>query len=1163
MSRLICILGLLGAFLVPVHAQPDPATTYAWYRSNGGVLTNSGGFVTNWQNQATAGTPSTRNLAIPGTAPIFLPLAQGTNHAIRFAGTNNIFAAVGSFGALASNRTVVACFKLTGTNGGFLFDGSTHSGMNRAQIRAGAWQVGIQTSPIGNSGNADPVTLASVHGVWQAHFFNFEPVTGGTRITHAMVNGASVTYTNANTNGLGGLILGENASQNLGLSADLGEVLIYDRTLSGAEQLNLAAYLTNKWQIVPWLPPTLLSVAPANGTALGGTLVTLTGSNFAPGLTVKFGGVNAASVIFSNATTATAVTPGNSPGLVNVEVVNADSQSGVVSNAFQFDAAPAPVVTAIAPTNGTTLGGTLVSLSGSNFAAGVTVKFGGVSAASVSFSNATLLTAVTPALSAGPQHVEVRNVDNQSFTATNAFTAVAPPVAPPDVSDVYAWFAGDATLNVSGDNYSVASWSNLGTAATNATFTQAGRNLINLTGQPQKAYLRFTNGAVAGAVRFDGNDGLWAAKGSFGTLTNDRTIIALARISNAVPQGFLFDSTSTSPGYTRALVLSNNWQVSTTIGLGSVTTNATAGTWQIHSFVVGTNSGLIQHFIDGNEVGNASVASPSYLTGLMIGANVSQASGIWADVAEFMVFNSALGAVARANVEAYLGAKWAGVVADTNAPPPPAYLPFVRVFSGGVDGYTCFRIPAIVTTANGTVIAMSDGRIGSCGDIPTPLDLVIKRSFDHGATWGPLQVVTDYGTASGDTDDYPFYGLSNITRVASGDAALLLDRTNSRIWTLYDNGGVSGGRKIKLEMKYSDDDGATWSSRIDVEAQNPGIRPNYGEFLAGPGNGVQLSEGPNAGRLIFPVYSFGSPSASMAIYSDDHGATWQRSVNAVTNGGEIQVAELPGGVLLASMRDNGFSWGGVRTFALSTNGGRNWDLPYTNTVSPPTMADPACQGNIYRLTTTNDSNASRIIHANAASASGRVNMTLRISYDEGQTWPVSNQVYAAGSAYSSVTKLANGDVGLLFEKDPYGSLDYARRSLAEISGGLDSLPAYDIWAGQNFTAAQLSSPAISAPAADADGDGRTNGEEFLAGTDPNSAASFLQLNVAPAAGGTQLSFSAVSNKSYTVQYRDTLNGGTWQGLTNVAALPTNALITLPVSASGDTRFFRLATPQLP
>jgi sialidase-1 len=461
---------------------------------------------------------------------------------------------------------------------------------------------------------------------------------------------------------------------------------------------------------------------------------------------------------------------------------------------------------------------------------------------------------------------------------------------------------------------------------------------------------------------------------------------------------------------------------------------------------------------------------------------------------------------------------------------------------------------------------MSDGRIGSCGDIPTPLDLVIKRSFDHGATWGPLQVVTDYGSNPSDVDTYPFYGLTNISRVSSGDAALLLDRSNGRIWTLYDNGGVSGSRKIKLEMKYSDDDGATWSPRIDVEAQNPGIRTSTSEFLTGPGNGIQLSQGPFAGRLIFPVYAYNNPSASMVIYSDNHGAIWQRSANAITNGGEVQVAELPGGELLASCRDNGFSWSGVRTFSRSTDGGVTWGAPYTNTTNPPTMADPACQGNIYRLTTTNDSNASRLIHANAANASSRVNMTLRISYDEGQTWPVSNQVYAAGSAYSSVTKLANGDIGLIFEKDPYGNLDYARRSVAEISGGLDSLPAYDVWAGQHFTPAQLMNAAISGTNANPDGDGFSNFQEFTAGTDPLDASSYLQLKILSPPVGTNvllLQFNAVSNKNYTSQFSTNLATGGWQRFLDVSAQPTNSIKQLPVNPTNAAQFFRLVTPQLP
>ena len=85
----------------------------------------------------------------------------------------------------------------------------------------------------------------------------------------------------------------------------------------------------------------------------------------------------------------------------------------------------------------------------------------------------------------------------------------------------------------------------------------------------------------------------------------------------------------------------------------------------------------------------------------------------------------------------------------------------------------------------------------------------------------------------------------------------------------------------------------------------------------------------------------------------------------------------------------------------------------------------------------------------------------------------------------------------------------------------------------------------------------------MAGTDPLSSASFLKLDVAPAVGGAQLSFSGVSNKSYTVQYRDALNSGSWLGLTNVGTLPSNASILLPVTTTNDKRFFRLATPQLP
>ena len=115
---------------------------------------------------------------------------------------------------------------------------------------------------------------------------------------------------------------------------------------------------------------------------------------------------------------------------------------------------------------------------------------------------------------------------------------------------------------------------------------------------------------------------------------------------------------------------------------------------------------------------------------------------------------------------------------------------------------------------------------------------------------------------------------------------------------------------------------------------------------------------------------------------------------------------------------------------------------------------------------------------------------------------MSNLVYAGTSGYSALAKLATGEIGLLNEVNGYARIDYVRRSVATMSGGTDSLPAYTVWAGNSFSPAQLMNPAISGPNADPDGDGVGNYAEFLAGTDPLNAASYLKLNLTPAPGAT-------------------------------------------------------------
>ena len=740
--------------------------------------------------------------------------------------------------------------------------------------------------------------------------------------------------------------------------------------------------------------------------------------------------------------------------------------------------------------------------------------------------------------------------------------------AAPDPAAVYAWFKADVGT-LTNSTGSVTNWNN---QATSGSYTN--RNLTRFGGTPQLMTVS-TSGGPMNLLRLGGGDNLYAVPASFGSLAQSRTIAAYFRL-NSTNSGFLFDGAS-NVGMTRAQMRDGNWQVGIQpppLANGAnpdpTTLPATSGVWQLHFFsfeLLGTKT-RITHSLWGGPSLTYTNAQTNALAALIVGENVSQTFGLAADLLELLIYDRVPTPAEQQALAGYLTNKWAGVLADTNVPPvpPPARVP---VFVNGQNGYACYRIPAMVTTTNGTVIAVADGRISGCGDIPNPLDLVLRRSFDNGLTWTLLQVIANYGSNPTDTDTYPYYGITNpVPRVASGDAALLLDRTNGCVWVLYDNGGVASGqpygRAIKLEMRFSDDDGATWSERMDIEALNPGLRPAVPEFLTGPGNGIQLTGGTNAGRLIFPIYVQGSSVHSGMIYSDDHGQTWRFGGNAGTGGSEVQIAETLNAGLLSSLRDGSFTENGKRYFSRSNDGGLTWASPFNNTTNPPYMPDPGCQASILRLTTTNASNASRLIHANAGSSSSRVNMTLRVSYDEGQTWPVSNQVYAGSSAYSALAPLATGELGLLFEIDNYARIDFVRRSVSQITGGTDSLPPYTVWAGERFTPAQLSNPAVSGPDADPDHDGMSNYAEFIAGTNPLDAGSVMKLNLSSnRTNGLTLAFPAISNRSYTIQSTSSLSTGVWQRLLDVPALPTNTAVQLPVNPTNSARSFRLATPQSP
>ena len=466
---------------------------------------------------------------------------------------------------------------------------------------------------------------------------------------------------------------------------------------------------------------------------------------------------------------------------------------------------------------------------------------------------------------------------------------------------------------------------------------------------------------------------------------------------------------------------------------------------------------------------------------------------------------------------------------------PSTSQPFVSTFTGVKNDYE-FRIPAMVVSNRGTVIVSADARFGNA-DVPGRIDCAVRRSTDNGDTWGPMIIVADYGTDTTDTDMYPLYSATVAqARTSASDPALLVDRTGNgsdvpagRIWVFYDNGSSASyngyGRTIKLEMRYSDDDGVTWSAPYDVEAANPALRPKdtetfafnggsytygKGEFIVGPGNGIQIEHGPHAGRLILPVYWFRTNNCSFFIYSDDHGKTWQRGGICGKGTGEIQIVELADGSLLSTMRPSGVA-GGYRYFSKSTDGGVTWGplgtgvtvsgMTRFDATTPNPVPDSTCQGSIFRLSSTADSDRNRLVHANSGNTTtARINMTVRISYDEGQTWAQSRLVNGPGaSGYSALARLANGDIGLLYEKgsglgspsQQFMSIDFVRITIPEATNGTDAQPGYNLWANTKFSYIQLMDASVSGRDADPDGDGVTNYNEFLGGTEPLQAATIV------------------------------------------------------------------------
>ncbi|MGW0815654.1 exo-alpha-sialidase [Streptomyces viridiviolaceus] len=337
-------------------------------------------------------------------------------------------------------------------------------------------------------------------------------------------------------------------------------------------------------------------------------------------------------------------------------------------------------------------------------------------------------------------------------------------------------------------------------------------------------------------------------------------------------------------------------------------------------------------------------------------------------------------------------------------------------------GYACFRIPAIVRTTNGTLLAFAEGRVLNCGDA-ADVDIVLKRSTDGGRTWGPLQVVNDGG---GDTH---------------GNPAPVVDRATGRVLLAETyNGGRTDAAHCAVpceripHLQYSDDDGLTWSAPRDLSAE---IRPSGWNswYATGPVHGVQLTGGARPGRLVLGVNAetwdgdrvTGNHAA--LVVSDDGGDHWRVGATdtwpVAADGtfrqkpSELTLTERADGSLLVSGREEEGTDLGHRTQAVSHDGGDSFAAPFR---ALPDLYAPQVQGATLRL-------GDRLLLSAPADPDRRRTMTVRSSYDGGATWDSVDRgtlVTRDWSGYSDMTAIDGTTVGLLYEGGTVDARDEIR-----------------------------------------------------------------------------------------------------------------------------------------
>ncbi len=344
----------------------------------------------------------------------------------------------------------------------------------------------------------------------------------------------------------------------------------------------------------------------------------------------------------------------------------------------------------------------------------------------------------------------------------------------------------------------------------------------------------------------------------------------------------------------------------------------------------------------------------------------------------------------------------------------------VDVFPAGLAGVALYRIPGIVVTTRGTVLAYCEARRNSVADWGE-IEVHLRRSTDGGKTWQASQLIAHRGER---LEGNPRKEKGGEHEQTVNNPVAIVDRDTGAIEFLY---CINYARCYSMR---STDDGVTWSSPVDITATFEPFRSQYPwkVIATGPGHGIQLRNG----RLVVPIWlAYGNtgdhkPSASATIYSDDHGQSWRAGEIAVPDEGEFgdpnetMLTELSDGRVMLVSRS--VSKPNRKLITISANGATQWNTP----VFHDQLWEPICMASVAAFPTRPGTLIFSNPHSLGRDKAGkemqagrglRKNLSIKLSYDDGQTWPVNKTLEPGPSAYSDLAVLADETVLCLYEGD--------------------------------------------------------------------------------------------------------------------------------------------------